>query len=99
MRYDITFHFNNFSFFSLKHFFSSTDSDGRGRFLASSRWQAGVYKLYFDTDAYFKTKQVTGFYPYVEVSIVRYTIFNTCDTSKAPICQIGRFPSLNREND
>ena len=53
-------------------FFSSTDSDGRGRFLASSRWQAGVYRLHFDTDAYFKAKQVTGFYPYVEVRIFRY---------------------------
>lgn len=45
----------------------TTNSDGRGSFLASSQWQTGVYKLHFDTDAYFKSKQGTGFYPYVEV--------------------------------
>ncbi|KAK3590422.1 hypothetical protein CHS0354_011758 [Potamilus streckersoni] len=44
-----------------------TDHDGRGGFLRDLNWQLAVYKLYFDTDKYFKNSGVTGFYPYVEV--------------------------------
>ncbi|XP_045203187.2 5-hydroxyisourate hydrolase-like isoform X2 [Mercenaria mercenaria] len=45
----------------------STNNDGRGGFLKGGNWQPGVYKLYFNTDAYFKQQNTTGFYPYVEV--------------------------------
>ncbi|XP_052721525.1 5-hydroxyisourate hydrolase-like isoform X1 [Crassostrea angulata] len=46
----------------------TTTNDGRGGFLSSSSLQAGaVYKLFFDTDCYFKSIGVKGFYPYVEV--------------------------------
>lgn len=49
-------------------YFSTTTNDGRGGFLSSSSLQAGaVYKLFFDTDCYFKSIGVKGFYPYVEV--------------------------------
>ncbi|KAL3880775.1 hypothetical protein ACJMK2_032989 [Sinanodonta woodiana] len=44
-----------------------TNHDGRGGFLRDLNWQEAVYKLYFDTDKYFKNSGVTGFYPYVEV--------------------------------
>ncbi|XP_062620821.1 5-hydroxyisourate hydrolase-like isoform X2 [Saccostrea cucullata] len=46
----------------------TTNNDGRGGFLTSSSFQAGaVYKLFFDTDNYFKSIGVKGFYPFVEV--------------------------------
>ena len=47
--------------------FSTTNNDGRGGFLTGVSWQPGVYKLYFDTGAYFTQQNVEGFYPFVEV--------------------------------
>lgn len=47
---------------------SCTNNDGRTGFLQGGNWQPGVYRLHFDTDAYFKAQNTEGFYPYVEVS-------------------------------
>lgn len=44
----------------------ATDSDGRLRTLAAPPI-AGVYRLRFDTGAYFRATGQTGFYPLVEV--------------------------------
>ncbi|XP_071126910.1 5-hydroxyisourate hydrolase-like isoform X1 [Mytilus galloprovincialis] len=45
----------------------TTSIDGRGGFLTQSTFRPAVYKLYFDTGAYFKKNNLKGFYPYVEV--------------------------------
>ena len=45
----------------------STNTDGRGGFLTQSSFKQAVYKLHFDTGAYFKKNSTKGFYPYVEV--------------------------------
>lgn len=45
----------------------STNNDGRGGFLKGGNWQPGIYRLHFNTEAYFKQQNTTGFYPYVEV--------------------------------
>ncbi|XP_063415052.1 5-hydroxyisourate hydrolase-like isoform X2 [Mytilus trossulus] len=45
----------------------TTSIDGRGGFLTQSTFHPAVYKLYFDTGAYFKKNNLKGFYPYVEV--------------------------------
>jgi 5-hydroxyisourate hydrolase len=45
-----------------------TDDDGRCRTLAPSGLQAAIYRLVFDTGAYFAASGQRGFYP--EVSIV-----------------------------
>ena len=45
-----------------------TDDDGRCGTLAPNGLQAGIYRLVFDTGAYFVASGQTGFYP--EVSIV-----------------------------
>ncbi len=47
---------------------SVTDEDGRCRSLAPDGLEAAVYRLVFDTGAYFSASGQTGFYP--EVSIV-----------------------------
>ncbi len=46
-----------------------TDADGRvtGLLPESPRPSAGVYRISFDTGAYFKALKLDGFYPYVEV--------------------------------
>ncbi len=46
----------------------STDDDGRCRDLAPGDLDDGVYRLLFDTGAYFSATGRTGFYP--EVAIV-----------------------------
>ena len=46
----------------------TTNEDGRlDAPLVSEGWAAGVYRIRFDTAAYFKSHGSTGFYPYVEV--------------------------------
>ena len=45
-----------------------TDDDGRCRTLAPADLQAAIYRLVFDTGAYFAASGQKGFYP--EVSIV-----------------------------
>jgi 5-hydroxyisourate hydrolase len=45
-----------------------TDDDGRCRTLAPDGLQAAIYRLDFDTGAYFEATGLQGFYP--EVSIV-----------------------------
>ena len=40
-----------------------TDSDGRLRTLVSGAIEAGVYRITFDTAAYFRGHGVDGFYP------------------------------------
>ncbi|MCP2165375.1 hydroxyisourate hydrolase [Goodfellowiella coeruleoviolacea] len=45
-----------------------TDADGRVRQLGPARLAAGVYRLVFDTDAYFTATATTGFYPEVSVT-------------------------------
>lgn len=46
-----------------------TNSDGRaGQFLSQEEFTQGTYKMYFDTDDYFRQSGTTGFYPFVEVS-------------------------------
>ena len=45
-----------------------TNADGRlDAPLISDGWQAGVYRIRFDTGAYFAAQGSRGFYPYVEV--------------------------------
>ena len=47
----------------------TTDADGRARGLldAGTALEPGVYRLVFDTTAYFASRQVRGFYPVVIV--------------------------------
>ena len=45
-----------------------TDADGRLRTLVSGAIEAGVYRITFDTAAYFRSHGVDGFYP--EAAIV-----------------------------
>ena len=45
-----------------------TNADGRlDNPLITDEWQAGIYRIRFDTGTYFATRGVRGFYPYVEV--------------------------------
>ena len=45
-----------------------TNADGRlSQPLISDGWGAGVYRIRFDTGAYFEASGTPGFYPYVEV--------------------------------
>ncbi|HVE12675.1 MAG TPA: hydroxyisourate hydrolase [Elusimicrobiota bacterium] len=46
-----------------------TDADGRamGLLPAAHKLVEGVYRLTFDTAAYFRAKDLAGFYPYVSV--------------------------------
>ena len=48
----------------------TTDTDGRARSLfdAGTALEPGVYRLVFDTTAYFASRQVRGFYPVVIVT-------------------------------
>ncbi len=46
---------------------SSTDRDGRAR-MGSTHAARGVYRLVFDTEAYFRAWNIEGFYPQVEVT-------------------------------
>jgi 5-hydroxyisourate hydrolase len=46
----------------------ATDSDGRLRhLLAPGSLVIGTYRLSFETEAYFKSRKVTGFYPLVAI--------------------------------
>ncbi len=49
---------------------NATDADGRLRDLlpASPRPQPGIYRLTFDTEAYFSGRGVVGFYPSVSIT-------------------------------
>ena len=46
-----------------------TDADGRCKQLlpATQPLQAGVYRVHFETAAYFERNRVEGLYPYVEI--------------------------------
>jgi 5-hydroxyisourate hydrolase len=46
-----------------------TDADGRCRQLlpVDVRLEAGVYRVHFETAAYYGAERVTGLYPYVEI--------------------------------
>jgi 5-hydroxyisourate hydrolase len=46
-----------------------TDADGRCKHLlpATQPLQAGVYRVHFETAAYFERNRVEGLYPYVEI--------------------------------
>lgn len=46
---------------------TATDSDGRARDLGPDRLEAGVYRLVFDTAAYFAATATPAFYPEVHV--------------------------------
>ena len=47
----------------------NTDQDGRVSDLLSNetRLAAGVYRMHFDTKAYFKARNEQSFYPYVDI--------------------------------
>lgn len=47
----------------------TTNADGRapGLLPQGTVFEVGTYRLTFDTDAYFRARQVQGFYPYVSV--------------------------------
>jgi 5-hydroxyisourate hydrolase len=45
----------------------TTDADGRIKDLVAGPVVAGVYRLTFDTAAYFRSQKVEAFYPYVEI--------------------------------
>ncbi len=49
-----------------------TDADGRARELLPSDFNlaAGVYRLTFDTSAYFSAQNIEGFYPTVTVAFI-----------------------------
>lgn len=44
-----------------------TDDNGRAKLLDGGPLRLGVYRLRFDTGAYFREQQMNGLYPYVEV--------------------------------
>jgi len=46
----------------------ATDEDGRCATLAPDGLDAVVYRLVFDTEAYFRTVGISGFYPEVSIS-------------------------------
>lgn len=48
---------------------ATTDADGRAAALmpASEPLVAGIYRLVFETDAYFKATQRDAFYPFIEI--------------------------------
>ena len=45
----------------------ATDADGRIKDLATGLLVPGIYRLTFDTAAYFRAQQVEAFYPYVAI--------------------------------
>lgn len=45
-----------------------TDADGRQKSLSAASIAAGVYRLRFDTAAYFRAKNVRAFFPEVTVA-------------------------------
>jgi 5-hydroxyisourate hydrolase len=47
-----------------------TDADGRSSDLLPSgqRLQSGIYRLTFDTAAYFRSQKVSGFYPEISIT-------------------------------
>nr|XP_053639633.1 LOW QUALITY PROTEIN: 5-hydroxyisourate hydrolase-like [Cherax quadricarinatus] len=48
-----------------------TNNDGRaGQFLTLEAFVQGTYKMFFDTENYFKQLGTNGFYPYVEIVFV-----------------------------
>ena len=48
---------------------AQTDQDGRcGQLLADGNLAAGVYRLHFDTAAYFAARKMETLYPFVEVT-------------------------------
>lgn len=67
--------------------FSTTDSDGRCSTLLdpSKKPAAGVYKMIFETGAYFATLNQETFYPKVEVSTHSVT------TSKFSVAELKYF--------
>ncbi len=46
----------------------ATDMDGRNRELTPAHVESGVYRLRFQTDAYFSASNVKGFFPVVEIT-------------------------------
>jgi 5-hydroxyisourate hydrolase len=48
---------------------SATDSDGRCKDLlpSSQNLQPGMYRIHFETGAYYKQNEIDGLYPYVEI--------------------------------
>lgn len=55
-----------------------TDSDGRCRHLLpdGAPLEPGLYRMHFDTGAYYKAQRLTGLYPYVEI------VFEVRDTHR-----------------
>ncbi len=49
---------------------SKTDSDGRARQLLPENvaLQAGLYRVRFETAAYYESQHLAGLYPYVEIA-------------------------------
>ena len=45
---------------------TATDQDGRAKLLLTDI-EAGTYRIRFDTAAYYKSQQLPGLYPYVEI--------------------------------
>jgi 5-hydroxyisourate hydrolase len=45
----------------------ATDADGRLRTLTQGAVEAGIYRITFDTGAYFAAQKTSGFYPSVSV--------------------------------
>ncbi|XP_072492511.1 5-hydroxyisourate hydrolase-like isoform X3 [Notamacropus eugenii] len=62
---------------------SYTNADGRcPGLLSPEQMKAGTYKLFFDTEGYWKKMGYTSFYPYVEVV---FTITNEADKFHVPL--------------
>ena len=51
-------------------YFRTTNDDGRmGDFIDCEDFTEGIYKMVFNTKPFFKQRNVTTFYPYVEVML------------------------------
>ncbi len=63
---------------------NKTDSDGRSRNLLAPDYplQAGNYRIRFDTNAYFASQSVKGFYP--EVTVI-FTVRDTTQHYHVPL--------------
>jgi 5-hydroxyisourate hydrolase len=71
-----------------------TDADGRARQLLpeSSQLEPGLYRVRFETAAYYQAQRLTGLYPYVEIA------FEVRDTGQQAEAQHYHIPLLLTAN-
>jgi 5-hydroxyisourate hydrolase len=68
----------------LKLLSTQTDQDGRCKSLLpeAHALKPGVYRVHFATAGYYATRQVTGFYPFVEITV---TVTDTAQHYHIPL--------------